>query len=758
MVIKNDCNTKRQVLATLAGIYDPLGFQAPLTCRGKMIMQKIWSNTFDWDSTIPDLIQEEVKNWLSTTSQILRFPRYWGELKTIHIFCDASEDAYAAVAYGASDTPTGPVSHFMLAKTRVKPLKTTTIPRLELQGAVLAANMAEFINQQLTPRKKYPDHHTEDLSEEDCEDSTTCAQLKFKFWTDSAVALGWIKSQSSKYKVYVGNRVKLIQEKTNKDDWNWVPGTENPADIPSRGIWPLNEEQQKLWLHGPEFVTNGCYPEQPSTKDPTEECRKTTVNAVVVEQPQSTVEFNRFSNINRLINAVVYVLRFQPKTGARGSPPSASEREVALQKILKMDQQKYFMEDIKDLKEGQLKKSSKIKGLNPFLDDNGILKMKGRVTTEPELIILHPHSHITKLLIHEAHKTNLHSGVSHTLNDLRSKYWIIKGFATVKSLLKKCITCQKANNRLAGQQMASLPEWRITPSPPFTHTGVDYAGPLYVTKTGNQKRYILLFTCGVTRAVHLELTNTLDQKDFLLAYNRFIARRGCPTNIYSDNGTTFVAAAKLLPNIKWNFNPPFSPWYGGFWERIVRSIKTPLRKVVGGARLKEEELRTVLTKIESVINSRPLTTIRGSDTFRVITPMELLCGRPLQPISTNQVEFAPAKRMRHLEEVQKQFWTQWRTNYLPTLQFRPKWTETEPDVKEGDIVLLLKENQKRHEWPLAKVIACITGRDGLVRTIKLLCDGKEITRPVQLVVPLEVQNDQDKVTMDDQSMHCAQQT
>ncbi len=255
---------------------------------------------------------------------------------------------------------------------------------------------------------------------------------------------------------------------------------------------------------------------------------------------------------------------------------------------------------------------------------SGILKMKGRVTTEPELIILHPHSHLTKLLIREAHKKNLHSGVSHTLNDLRTKYWIIKGFATVKSSVKACVICQKANNRLAGQQMASLPEWRTTPSPPFTHTGVDYAGPLYVTKTGNQKRYILLFTCGVTRAVHLELTNTLDQKDFLLAYNRFIARRGCPTNIYSDNGTTFVAAAKLLPNTKWNFNPPLAPWHGGFWERIVRSIKTPLRKVDGGARLKEEELRTLLTRIEAVINSRPLTTIHGTDNFRVITPAELL--------------------------------------------------------------------------------------------------------------------------------------
>ena len=720
---KNECSTKREFLATLASIYDPLGFQAPLTCWGKSLMQAFWAKNFDWDSKIPDNLVKQLKEWLRATSDIPKFPRFWGEIETIHVFCDASENAYAAVAYGASKEGQ---ANFIMAKTRVKPLKEMTIPRLELQGAVLAANMSEYIQEHLG---KHVVH----------------------FWTDSSIVLGWIKSDTAKYKVFVGNRIKLIQQKTKTENWKWVPGAENPADIPSRGLWPLNQQQLKLWQHGPEFIINGCHPEQPPTKQPTEEIKKTATQVVNTSLAPPIIELDRFSNINRLLNATAYVFRFiNRKTGASGGPLTATERGQALQKIIKIDQQNHFAEDLADLKEGQLKRNSKIRDLNPTLGEDGILRMQGRVATEPDLIILHSKSHLASLIIREAHKKNLHSGVSHTLNDIRSKYWILKGFATTKQALKACVTCQKTNNRLAGQQMSTLPEWRTTPSPPFAHTGVDYAGPLYITKKGNLKRYILLFTCGVTRAVHLELTQTLDTKDFLLAFECFTARRGVPSAIYSDNGTTFVAAAKALPSIKWQFIPPFSPWHGGFWERIVRSIKTPLRKIAGGAKLKETELRTLLTKIEGVINSRPLTSLSSGDSHRVITPMDLLSGRPLQQqdaaAAAPSMDFVPTRRLQHLQEVQGQFWRQWRANYLPTLQQRPKWDSTKPEIKEGDIVLLLKENEKRNKWPLAKVIETIKGRDGLVRTIRLLCDGKELTRPCQLIVPLEVQSDKDRHT------------
>ena len=336
----------------------------------------------------------------------------------------------------------------------------------------------------------------------------------------------------------------------------------------------------------------------------------------------------------------------------------------------------------------------------------------------------------------------MHSGVSTTLNEIRAKYWPLKGYATVKSIINECFTCKKAHARLAGQQMATLPNWRTTPSPPFTHVGVDYAGPLYVTKTGTQKRYILLFTCGSTRALHLEMTATLEKEDFLLAYSSFAARRGVPSAFYSDNGTTFVAASKALPDIRWNFSTPLSPWHGGLWERMVRSVKTPLRKVIGDARLKEAELRVVLTQVEAVVNSRPLVRINNDDSV-VVTPAELIAGRRLQQLDETTLVFAPSKRMAYLTALQEQFWRQWRSRYLPSLQERPKWGKKQPDVKEGDIVLLLKENSKRHTWPLAKVTETVTGRDGLVRTVKLRCDDKEFVRPVQNVVPLEGQHDRD---------------
>ena len=717
------CATKRQVLSQLATIYDPLGLVAPVTCQGKIIMQKIWTLQLGWDDKIPPEIEKTVTTWIQSTSITPKVPRYYGPLAEIHIFCDASEDALAAAAYAVSHTHG---STLIMAKTRVRPTRPTTIPRLELQGAALAAKMGLFIAQYLGSHK------------------TT-------FWTDSRVALGWIKSDSSKYKQFIGNRINAIQKATNKDDWMWVPTKENPADIPSRGIWPLNDQQMELWLKGPQFITDGGFPEQPPYyASPTEEIKKTAVHVVSAVVATPLVNVSRFSNLSKLLNATVYVFRFAGrKTPGRATtnktPPNQDERKSALNFLIQQEQQFHFNEDITQLKEkGKLKKDSKLHSLNPTLQD-GILMMHGRIQTEPKLVILPHKSHLSNLLIWDAHKRNLHSGASHTLNELRQKYWLIKGFATVKNIIKGCVTCKKAHNRLAEQQMAPLPEFRTTPSPPFTHVGVDYAGPLLVTKTGNTKRYILLFTCGVTRAIHLELTPTLEANDFMLAFHAFVSRRGTPSFIYSDNGTTFVAAAKMLPDIKWTFITPLSPWHGGFWERMVRSVKTPLRKIIGGARINETELRSLLTRVEATINSRPIGQIHGDD-HRVLTPYDLLNGRPLQQMAVDpSPETSPSKRLQHLTMVHNQFWRQWRSEYLALLHTRQKWEKTKTNIKEGDIVLLLKEGAKRHEWPLAKVLEAKAGRDGLVRSIKLLCDQKEMNRPVQHVVPLEIPHDTQQI-------------
>ena len=197
-------------------------------------------------------MQNAIQSWLQATNVMPKVPRFWGKVKEIHIFSDASEEAYAATAYAVTED--GTQSTLMIAKTRVKPTKESTIPRLELQGAALAAQLYTFICQHL-------------------------GMFKTTFWSDSHVVLGCIKSDSSKYKQYVGNRINAIQSSTDKDSWNWVPSKENPADIISRGIWPPNENQMKLCLNGPSFITNGCYPVQPyQATSPLEEIRATAVN------------------------------------------------------------------------------------------------------------------------------------------------------------------------------------------------------------------------------------------------------------------------------------------------------------------------------------------------------------------------------------------------------------------------------------------------------------------------------------------------
>ncbi|GFQ91937.1 integrase catalytic domain-containing protein [Trichonephila clavata] len=195
---------------------------------------------------------------------------------------------------------------------------------------------------------------------------------------------------------------------------------------------------------------------------------------------------------------------------------------------------------------------------------------------------------------------------------------------------------------------APLPRDRIEQSPPFAVTGLDFAGPIFV-KNSKEKFYILLCTCAVTRALHLELVTSLTTEAFLLAFRRFISRRGLCTVIYSDNARTFKRAETELrrlwtiinhpdmkefcaasKGVKWKYIIERVAWWGGFYERIVRSVKTILRKVIGKSSLTSEELETVLCEIEAVLNSRPITYIDSDSTGNFpLTPSHLLLMRRL---------------------------------------------------------------------------------------------------------------------------------
>jgi hypothetical protein len=276
---------------------------------------------------------------------------------------------------------------------------------------------------------------------------------------------------------------------------------------------------------------------------------------------------------------------------------------------------------------------SKLRNLNPFLcQSTGLLRVGGRIhkaelpEEEKHPIILPSDHPAVELFVQDIHRREMHAGVEHTLSVVRQRFWLIKGRATIRKIVKRCIMCRQFYTKPVFQQMAPLPADRIVPAPPFTNVGLDFAGPLYLTNRG-EKAYICLFTCAVTRAVHLELVSNMTTEWFLLALRRMVARRGMCSIIWSDNAKTFKCAKKELQRcwrileseetrtalsekkIQWKFIVPRAPWWGGFYERLVKSVKWPLKKIFGNAMLDSEKMTTILTEIEAQINSRPLTYI-----------------------------------------------------------------------------------------------------------------------------------------------------
>ena len=318
-----------------------------------------------------------------------------------------------------------------------------------------------------------------------------------------------------------------------------------------------------------------------------------------------------------------------------------------------------------------------------------------------------------------------------------------------------------------------LPTTCVSDNPLFSHTGVDFAGPLYVHSpdetTSSMKTYICLFTCASTRAVHLELVADLNVSSFLLAFRRFTSRRGLPTTLLSDNAKTFKSAAKEVHNIirskdvhthltnlriTWNFIVERAPWWGGFWERMVQTVKKCLRKAIGQATLTFDQLQTLLIEIEAIVNSRPLTyaynDVEGLS--YTISPSHLLYGRRIASVPNNEIYEVVSthesliRRCKQQKHIFQQFMSLWRKTYLLDLRehHRVKQRVTKgPEVAVGDVVILKNDTTKRLFWKLAIVKELLTGIDGNVRAaIVMTTDpnykSKQLRRSIRHLIPIEV--------------------
>ncbi|XP_049319056.1 uncharacterized protein LOC125780640 [Astyanax mexicanus] len=769
VVIKESPFTRRGVMSTVASIYDPLGFVAPFILVGKQILQQMCRDKLSWDDALPDDLQPQWERWLQDLQHLVnvKIPRCYipssfkAQHYELHHFSDASVSGYGACSYLRVVNESGEVHcSLVMGKARVAPTKVTTIPRLELSAAVVAVRISDMLKKEL-----------------DIE-----CQQEF-FWTDSMVVLGYINNEARRFHVFVANRVERIRQSTKFSQWRFVASEENPADHASRGL-AVEQLVSSDWFTGPRFLWQKELPstqvkmEEISSGDP--ELKKVQVHNVQAKETRSLLEhLHKFSDWSRMVKAIARLKRHIKEVKglqARScKATSLEERREAELFIIKMVQEATFSKEIQYLlrhKETQVK-GNRLYRLSPFIDEQGILRVGGRLTHAA----LHPHikhpavlpkdSYVSALLVKHYHEKVLHQGRGMTLNALRSSgIWMLGCSKAVSSHVYNCTTCRKFRRSPEQQRMADLPEDRMQTTPLFTYSGMDCFGPFYIKEGRKElKRYGLLLTCMCSRAVHIEMLDNLTTDAFINALRSFIAIRGMVRQIRCDQGTNFIGARRELAEAlkemdqeelkeigcEFIMNTPASSHMGGVWERQIRTIRSVLTSIMeqSARQLDCSSLRTFLYEVMAVVNSRPLTTdcLNDASSPEPLTPNHILTMKStiLAPPPGRFVkeDLYLRKRWRRVQFLANLFWRRWKKEYLLNLQYRQKWTKDRRDARVNDVVLLQDDNTARNQWKMAKVIEVYPGKDGRVRRLKLLISdssldekGKRISKPVHLERPI----------------------
>nr|XP_042906906.1 uncharacterized protein LOC107449093 [Parasteatoda tepidariorum] len=544
--------------------------------------------------------------------------------------------------------------------------------------------------------------------------------LKRFYWTDSSIACYWIKGDPNRHKVFVKNGVQEIQKLSKPDQWHHCIGKDNPADLISRGASLNDLKINELRWHGPTWLTLN-ETEWPVSLEPVIQTDKNideleikksvTVNATVEKGPADDL-IARYSSFSRLIRITALCLRFVHNC----------KMEPTLRKT-------------ECLSASELERATEI--LKEILRVGGRLKHSRLPEFQKHQILLPKNHHLTELIIDYFYKKSLHSGVQTTLNLIRQLYWITSGQNQVRRILNKCITCFRSKNQTINQMMGDLPRDRIVPSRPFERVGLDYAGPI-ITKPNLKrsevtlKSYIAIFICFCTKATHFEVVSDLTTEAFMACLRRFISRRSKPSIIWSDNATNFKGAKNILnewericksttvqrfsaeESIQWNFIPPASPNFGGLWEANIKAMKRILLKVTKSAILNFEELTTLVTQIEAVLNSRPLSPLSSG------------------PNDTNPLTWKLVQNLRN------KFWSRWSSEYLQHLQTRAKWKVQNPNLKVNQLVLLKDPNTKPMYWSLGRIVNVLPGKDGLVRVVDFKTSTGVLRRAINKVAPLPI--------------------
>ncbi|XP_059223054.1 uncharacterized protein LOC131996886 [Stomoxys calcitrans] len=746
--------TKRKILSTVAKIFDPAGWISPIIIQSKMLLQHLWLEGTKWDESVkPNTLlkwNQFVDNiQLIPNIHIPRWVKFAPLVSTqIHGFCDASEKAYCAVIYLRVQRNQSTESNLFVSKTKVAPLEPVSLPRLELCGALLLSRLVKKVLSQL-PINNY------DLY----------------LWCDSSIVLGWLEKPPSSWKTYVANRTAEIIRNIGNISWRHIRSADNPADVGSRGCNTMDLMQNSLWWKGPTWLIeppNEWPKSLPAYIDPPE---KKKINVFHMNEIVDPLE--RFSRWDRAIRVICYVRRFLHNSHKEKRQQHTQDSKIITHSeftetknlLITLAQRQYYGKEYHSLLTSKpISKKSPLYSLNPFIDKCGVLRASGRISNsdfafnERHPIIVPVKSKYCTLLIEFTHIFLMHAEHNLMIRTIRSEYYVSRLRSAIKKCIHQCKTCIAYKQRLQTQFMAALPIERSKFSPPFTITGLDFAGPFPIKVSRLRqatflKGYVCIFICLSTKSIHLELCSDLSSASFRAAFVRFVGRRGLPQKLMSDNGTNFVGAERAFNfqyvhflkaiskdivekyathGFQWTFIPPNAPHMGGIWEAGVKSFKMHFRKVTQNAKYTFEEFCTLLVRIEAVLNSRPLSPMTDDPLeLLALTPGHFLRGAPMvaMPEATDET-FPIVDKWDKLKSIQHQFARRWKDEYIKELQSRYKWQRLQKNLSVDQFVLIKDDSLPPCEWRLGRITKVYLGPDGLARVADIRTQLGTLRRPI----------------------------
>lgn len=717
--------TKRQLWSVAQKVWDPIGVTLPVQLQVRLLLKEACAHNLKWDDELPNSLKERLKKWVRKLPalQFLEVPRYFGgELDdgaSLHTFTDASVLAFSACTFLRSLGKDGLIKvQLVNAKVRISPERATSIPRAELMAILLGVRLVKSVVESLS------------------------CKIRQYFWTDSVVALHWLKGKGP-WSVFVQNRKKEILDNMAVENFRHCPGVLNLADLPSRGcdaeeLLATRWWEGSSWLAGPPegWPTEKVHFENSAEADLEKKSGPIACSVVTVN---NNIQFQT-NSYRKIVRVVAVIMRWLRKVREKNKP---LEEKLTQEELMTANAK------LIQLVQSESKLTLRKNTIDLFEDDKGIIRVRTKLGKEFEEEFRHPilldgAHHVVKCLIWEKHISNCHASIRNLLSLLRKEYFIIKGRQKCKAIIKRCVKCKRYCVKSAEVPFAPLPNDRTHMGACFEVTGVDHFGPLYTSDFG--KVWVVIYTCAVYRALHLEAVENLSTHAFLQSFRRFIARRGKPSKVYSDSGTAFIGADNVIKetivqfgldkNIEFIRGPPLSPWYTGWVERLVGISKNLMKRTLGPAKLTMTELTTVLCDLENVANNRPLTyAIDGSD-VTALTPNDFLI--PGCATEAPEIDLSDKLRGRNKyifdirESLKKRFMDEYMSNLLNLGHRKIK------ELKPGDVVLVGDDNKKRMDWPLAVILETFKGRDGIARCARLKLENGELTRAYQRLYPLEI--------------------